>query len=229
MESVQIRSGEQSDILRQKIAVITPHQDPKRKIFLNQLEKYISRQTIQPDNWIIVDDKTGLQKDITLRIKIGIDRAFESGCSIVLIMEDDDYYSTEYIETMLSNWNKLKKPDLLGIGYTYYYHIKIKKFHKLEHSGRASLMATLIHLPAMYRFKFPEDSFSFIDINLWRQLKGKTFNPIKPICVGIKHGIGNTGGIGHKTDWALYKDDSDWKIFDSLLGSDSDFYKNIFK
>jgi hypothetical protein len=211
-----------------KIAVITPHQDKKRSKFLNRLEHYISRQTRKPDSWIIVDDHTGMAKDLTLRIKVGIDRALESGCSGVLIMEDDDWYHSTYIETMLSNWEQAGKPDLYGQGYTDYYHIKVQKHTRLVHPGRASLMSTFIHLPAIYNFTFPANNYIFLDINLWKQLKGKTFTPAKPICVGIKHGIGITGGKGHDQDWKLYNKDQDFSILRGLIGKDCDFYEQYF-
>jgi hypothetical protein len=211
-----------------KIAIITPHQDKKRSKFLKRLEYYISRQTRQADSWIVVDDVTGLHKDLTFRIKVGIDRALESGCSGVFIMEDDDWYHPTYIESMLSNWEEAGKPDLFGQGFTDYYHIKVQKHHRLVHPGRASLMSTFIHLPAIYDFTFPANDYVFLDINLWKQMKGKTFNPVKPLCVGIKHGVGVTGGNGHNENWKLYRQDYKFAILKGLIGKDSEFYEQYF-
>jgi hypothetical protein len=96
------------------------------------------------------------------------------------------------------------------------------------HPGRASLMSTFINLSAIYGFHFPANDYIFLDINLWKQLKGKTFAPEKPICVGIKHGIWITGGKGHDQDWKLYNQDHDFAILRGLVGKDSDFYEQYF-
>lgn len=228
MELVSTPYGDHYVISCIKAAVICPHQDKKRRRFLQRFKYYIERQTRQPDELIIVDDQTGMQQDLTKRIKIGIDRAFEAGCNIALVMEDDDWYHPDYIKHTINNWIEFGKPDLVGQGYTDYYHIGVQKYTRLNHPGRASLMSTLINLESIYDFKFPPDDHVFLDVKLWKQLKGKTFIPAKPIAVGIKHGIGNTGGKGHDRNWSMYQKDSDFSVLKALIGKDAEFYEQYF-
>jgi hypothetical protein len=229
MDYLPIQSGEQSDFSKIKIAVITPHQDYRRKRFLERLKYYVLRQTKKPNAFIIVDEKTNLAKDLTLRIKIGIDIAFESGCQVALIMEDDDWYHPTYIENTFKGWIEAGKPDLYGQGYTDYYNIISQKYTRLHHPKRASLMSTLINLQKIYNFKWPPDNKVFLDMDLWKQLKGKTYIPAKPIAVGIKHGIGNTGGSGHIENWYHYSNkDQNFSYLKSLIGEDVNFYRNFF-
>jgi hypothetical protein len=210
------------------IGVITPHQDPKRKMFLDRLRFYIERQTLKPDHWIIVDHKEDvLAKDLTKRIRIGCEKAIELGCDVVLIMEDDDWYDEEYIQTMVSAWESMGKPEIFGFEETQYYHIKQGLHVELHHPNRASLMNTLLTADGIKKIVFPEDSFVFLDIELWKQLNGKTMTCWIG-CVGIKHGIGSTGGKGHLETFKGYKPDPDFKKLREMIGPDAEFYINIF-
>ncbi len=211
------------------IGVVTPHQDSKRSLFLERLSIYINRQTLKPDHWIIVDHKEEtLAKDLTKRIRIGCEKAIELGCDVVLIMEDDDWYSPNYIETITKAWQIQGKPEIIGCDNTQYYHIKTGQTVELSHPKRASLMHTLISADGIKKIVWPEDSFVFLDIELWKQLKGKTFKTRDPIAVGIKHGIGSTGGKGHLETFKGYQPDPDFKKLRQMVGSDADFYINIF-
>lgn len=211
------------------IGIITPHQDSKRKMFLDRLRFYIERQTLRPDHWIVVDHKEDvLAKDLTKRIRIGFENAIELGCDVVLIMEDDDWYSPNYIQSMVSTWELQGKPEIFGIEQTQYYHIKHRLHVELNHPGRASLMHTLISAEGIKKIVWPEDSFVFLDIVLWKQLTGKTFRTLPPIAVGIKHGIGSTGGKGHLETFKGYQADPEFKRLRQMIGADADFYINIF-
>lgn len=214
-----------------KVAVVTPHHDSRRGIFLEQLKKYMAAQTRQPDEWIVVDQsvyagKIGV-KDLTKRVRIGCTMAKERGCDVVLIMEDDDWYDPNYIEFMVHNWHRCGKPELFGIGYTLYFHISGKYWHS-PHAGRASLMSTLIRLDALDKFKWCDDSYIWLDIALWQQLKGKTIEPVKHYSVGIKHGIGDTGGVGHNKGFSKYQPDITWQqLRRHLPANDIQFYKTL--
>jgi hypothetical protein len=210
------------------IGVITPHQDFRRKMFLDRLRFYIERQTLKPDHWIIVDHKEDvLAKDLTKRIRIGCEKAIELGCDVVLIMEDDDWYDEEYIQTMVSAWESMGKPEIFGFEETQYYHIKQGLHVELHHPNRASLMNTLLTADGIKKIVFPEDSFVFLDIELWKQLNGKTMTCWIG-CVGIKHGIGSTGGKGHLETFKGYQSDPDFKKLREMIGPDAEFYINIF-
>lgn len=209
-----------------KICVITPHQDNRRAAFLGRLETYIYNQTMQPDSWIVVDHNLPLQYDLTARIKHGCELAIADGADLILIMEDDDWYAPEFIETMATEWHQAGRPDIIGINSTRYYHIKSQAYVILNHPERASLMSTGVSSKAMQQFNWPDDDFIFLDIPLWHHLKGHLFSA--ELSVGIKHGVGRTGGVGHKHDWVQYSKDKDWAMLRKWIGEDSEFYEQYF-
>lgn len=208
-----------------KVGVITPHQKGDRSVFLDRLKMYIERQTVKPDKWVIVDHDTGLRKDLTARLRSGLNQCRD--CDLVLVMEDDDWYAPTYIERMRYEWVAAGRPDLIGIGETHYCHIGSGGHVLLKHPKRASLMSTGISTSATDRMRWPADDEVFVDIHLWCELGGKTFIPEKPISVGIKHGIGNTGGKAHNPNWSLYKKAPN--MLASLIGSDAAYYHNLIK
>jgi len=208
------------------ICVITPHQDKRRAAFLERLETYIYRQTMQPDSWIVVDHKLPLQTDLTARIKHGCELAVADGADLILIMEDDDWYDEHYIATMATEWDKAGRPEIIGIDSTRYYHIKSQGYVILNHPARSSLMSTGISREGAARMIWPDDDFIFLDIPMWKHLNGHTFSA--DLAVGIKHGVGNKGGVGHRPNWVQYSQDKDWAMLRKWIGEDSEFYEQYF-
>jgi hypothetical protein len=204
------------------INLITPHQPGPRDQFLKKLDRYISRQTVKPDEWFVVDHETGKEKDLTERVRVGLQMA--KYADLILIMEDDDWYSPDYIQVMADGWDAADRPKLIGIASTWYYHVGVNKFALLQHPNRSSLMSTGIAGTAVDQIKWPADEYIFLDIDLWRQLGGVAMTQTVPIAVGIKHGIGNTGGIGHRTDWKQYLDDPNRDKLKQLIGTDEREY-----
>ena len=189
------------------LAVVTPHHDPKRSMFLDRLKVYMDRQTRKPDQWIIVDEPTNIKPDLTYRVRIGIERAIENGADVILIMEDDDWYDPQYIEIMVDGWKRMGKPPIFGIGYTIYCYIFGGRFWNSQHKGRASLMSTLITKEAALSFKYPHDTEVWLDMAMWKIAGGKTIEPNKAYSIGIKHGIGMCGGVGHNKGFSRYTSD----------------------
>lgn len=210
-----------------KIGIIIPTRGD-RPTFLNFCLKRISEQTIKPDHIIIVDDKPlNNLKDITWRYKLGIKRATELGCSVAFFWEDDDWYSKDYLEWMLSKWKENGSPSIFGINETYYYHIKIGKHLWMDHQGRASAFCTLIKLPLESNFNWPADSFPFLDMKIWQQIKGKAIRFGKDVkAIGIKHGIGLTGGGGHNINFKWSNHDAK-KWFKDIVKEDFNFYETV--
>lgn len=209
-----------------KIVAITPHQDKRREPFLNRLKYYMSRQTRRPDMWIVVDHVTGMQYDLTARVRHGVQEAVKEGADLILIMEDDDWYAPEYIETMAAEWERNGRPEIIGIDSTRYYHIKTQGYTLLNHPARSSLMSTGISREGAARMVWPDDDFIFLDIPMWKHLNGHTFSA--ELAVGIKHGVGKTGGIGHRPDWKQYAMDKDYSVLRKWIGDDADFYAQYF-
>lgn len=166
--------------------------------------------------------------DITERYRTAYHSFDGAGLDCILFMENDDWYSPFYIHNLVKAWIENGKPDLFGIGYTYYYHIGINKYIKFDHPRRASMMNTLIK-PDL-KFEWCADDYPYTDAWLWNKIKNrKTWLPEAPISIGIKHGIGKSGGEYHRTKLERYNnDDSDLSFLSSIVDQKSlEFYKEM--
>lgn len=207
------------------VGVLIPDRND-RPDFLNHCLSMIRKQTLKADHIQLVNYPARTKDfDLTQRVRFGIEVLKEAGCDCILIMENDDWYSERYIEIMVKAWENENKPDIFGTEYTYYYHLHKRAYNLLEHKGRASLMNTLISSSAV--INFPPDNEVYLDLVIWKELKGKTFKPVQPIALGIKHGVGLCGGNGHNS--MKYKnEDLNLSFLKSFVDIDSfNFYKNI--
>lgn len=188
-----------------KIGVIIPHRN-NRPHFLKNCFRMLDAQTVKPDIIELVNDSPrDAECDITWRYHTGYDRLRNKNLDVIFLIEDDDWYSPTYIETMLHQWISHGTPDIFGTDYTIYYHIYLKKFFRFDHDGRSSAMSTIIK-PDL-DFPWCDDNEPYTDLHLWKTLKGIAFKPEWHICMGIKHGIGKSGGQNHLTRLHRYKHD----------------------
>jgi hypothetical protein len=181
-----------------KIGLVIPTRGDRPK-FLKFAYHQIDKQIMKPDEIILVnDDPITDEKDITWRYKIGCKRAIDKGCDVILWWEDDDWYHPNYINWMVNKWEENNKPAIFGINETYYYHIKINKYHYMKHVGRASAFCTLV-TPIVSDFRWPDDKYPFTDLKIWASVKNSLSISFDDtiLAVGIKHGMGMTGGSGH--------------------------------
>lgn len=192
-----------------KIAVVCPTKN--RPEFLEFFRYQISIQTLKPDILEIVDDESPFDGvDITWRYRIGCDRVINKGADVILFMEDDDYYSNNYIERMVAQWRHHGSPELFGLGKTIYYNLMSRKWTEFSHPGRASMMSTLVKADAVKKINWGEDNYAYTDIVLWTKNRlGSKVVDIKGIAVGIKHGVGLVGGGGHLENWGHYRNSDD--------------------
>lgn len=183
------------DDTRYKLACIIPTRD-RPKAFIDNCLRMMDNQTVDIDTVHVVDfPPTTAAKDITLRYKLGYDSLRNKGFDCIFFIEDDDFYAPNYIETMLNEWEAAGKPDMIGTGYTIYYHAFLKAWYKMHHSRRASAMNTM--LKADLPIDWPLDHDPYTDMYLWSKHQGHVFTPPTHISLGIKHGIGMSGGHYH--------------------------------
>jgi hypothetical protein len=209
-----------------KIAVLIPDRGD-RPNFLRNCERMIENQTLKPTYMFVVDyPPKNDDCDITQRYRVGYESINKYDVDCILLMENDDYYSQSYIETMVNNWIKNGKPDIFGTDYTIYYHINERAHFTMNHSRRSSAMSTLIK-PNL-NIQWPKDNDPYTDIALWKQLKGITFRPDEIICIGIKHGVGKCGGKNHTCNMHRYiNKDSNFEFLKQNMDSESfNFYTN---
>lgn len=210
-----------------KVGIIIPDRND-RPDFLGNCLRMIAAQTLRPVIVELVNDKPISDNvDITWRYKLGYERFWKHDVDVIALMENDDWYAPEYLEVMVNAWNNHGRPDIFGTAYTIYYHLKLRSYFKFNHDERASAMNTLLkpHLV----FPWCVDHEPFTDVYLWDTLKGVTFKPEKHISVGMKHGVGMSGGRFHTDRLHRFKE-SDNGFLEATLDKESfEFYTNLFK
>jgi glycosyltransferase involved in cell wall biosynthesis len=209
-----------------KIGIIIPTRG--RTQFLKNALRMIEAQTLKPNFIEIVDDlPISDKKDICWRYKLGYER-LKDKCDVILFWEDDDFYNTDYIRIMTKGWEAYGKPILFGISTTTYYHLRTRKYATMTHPERSSMFCSLIK--GGENISFGNESDIFVDIFLWKHYDGKLFDPGR-ICLGIKHAIGLTGGIGHKHDWKGYdNEDRNDMFLKSIVDAKSyEFYTGLYR
>lgn len=185
-----------------KIAILIPDRNDRPQLLANCL-RMMKAQTLQPNVIEIVNDEPLSDAcDITTRYRIGYDRLRNKGIDVIALIENDDYYAPNYLETMVNAWVKFGNPKLLGLNYTIYYHLKHRAWFTMYHDTRSSAMNTLIK-PDM-DFNWGIESDPYTDIHVWNLLGGVVFKPDMHICLGIKHGTGKCGGHMHTTRDHMY-------------------------
>lgn len=205
-----------------KVGVLIPDRNDRPQ-FLQHLFKMLDGQTMQGFQIELVNFKsTSNAPDLTKRVRLGFQKLKTDGCDCVLIMENDDYYAPNYIETMINKWLEVGKPELLGTDYTYCYHIFKGKYRLLKHPNRSSLMNTLIN--CKINPEWCEDIEVYLDLHLWKKHKGVAFSPLQPIAIGIKHGIGKCGGNGHFT---MQMNNDESEILHFISQDSLKFYKGL--
>jgi hypothetical protein len=185
----------------------------------------------------VIDPATSDKPDITVRYKKAYDAFRGKKFDCLLFIENDDWYSPDYISIMIDEWIKRGKPDFLGHTYTVYFHLKLQKHFTFHHFERSSAMNTLIK-PDL-DLQWPADEDPYTDLFLWQQTTlnhaagaprkfvGEVFTPHKHICLGIKHGVGLCGGANHTTKLHRYTHDN-IKLIDVMDYESYKFYSNYF-
>jgi hypothetical protein len=215
-----------------KIALIIPDRND-RPLFTENCLRLMERQTIECDVIHVNYEAESEAKDITQRYRYGYEYATKKGFDVCFFIENDDYYSPKYIQTMLHNWGLNNQPDLFGTSYTIYYHIKLKKYFTIQHPLRASAMNTLIKCGL--KIDWCADSYPYTDLHLWKfnpQLSKQSFMPITPISLGIKHDVGLHGGQWHTTRLDRYDnlgiDDTNLEFLRTVVDANSfSFYEKL--
>lgn len=214
-----------------RVGVIIPDRGD-RPLFMDNCTRMLKAQTLQPVAIMTMQEKpVNDLPDITMRYRKGYRYLRDANLDVIAFIENDDWYSPQYLETMVKTWENAGRPDLLGTSYTYYYHIKEFAYFKMEHYQRSSGMSTLIK-PDL-DIDWPNDSEPYTDSHLWfnnTQLKKVIFTPDEMICLGIKHAVGKCGGQNHNTrlDRYVHKDADKNFLRRHLDPSSFEFYSNYF-
>jgi hypothetical protein len=237
--------------LEDKITVITPTGDRPEALAL--LRQWMTNQTRQPDQWLIIDDG---QKPVKKREFAGATvirrkpSKLDPPCTLgenlkaalplvahdkILIMEDDDWYGPEYIETMAQF---LDAHDLVGISGTKYYHPGVPGFREMGRGDHASLSQTAFrksYLPKIieaipFDSSMPEYPECSVDMRIWKKANGRAHlvaGADKKLHCSIKGLPGRKGaGVGH--DKKYYTKDKNLTKFREWCG-DVEAYGEFIK
>jgi glycosyltransferase involved in cell wall biosynthesis len=217
-----------------RIGILIPDRNDRPE-FLENCLRMMNNQTLQPVEIEIVNDPPkNADIDITWRYRTGYERLCKKNIDLICFIENDDWYHPEYLETMLEGYRNHSFPILLGLTYTIYYHLRLKKYFFFNHSNRSSAMSTCIR-PNLPNINWGVDNDPYTDLVLW-QFLGKemgdriVFKPEKHICIGLKHGVGKTGGYFHNNELERYEFEDNGFLESIIAPVDPEgwkFYQNL--
>lgn len=227
------------------ITLITP--SGERPECIKQCHFYIERQTYSgPLQWILADDskehyQIGCPKNVQTFTHLkrtypgNKSDSFRSNVIVslaeiiynkLIIIEDDDWYSPDYVKLY---HDRLLSYELIGEGPARYYAIPTQTFRILGNTKRASFCQTALRSSIIDKlFIACQRDSAFVDARLWnKHVNRKIIFQDKCHCVGIKGMIGRKGiGIGHRLKNG--SKDSEWKTLINWIGKeDVEFYKQI--
>lgn len=192
---------------------------------LYQLQRNINYSQIDIDVVHVNYPANGNTPDLTERVREGLKMAkFE----YVTIWENDDYYPDNYLG-IVSNRMMYHAQ---GYEHTIYYHILENRHKDLLHPGRSSLFCTSFRKSILDNFKWPADDYVFLDLDIWKHIQqipslSAIFSP-GYCAIGIKHGQGLCGGMGHRNGYKFINKDLDYKwLKDHVRKESYEFYLDI--
>jgi hypothetical protein len=214
---------------------------------MSLLLKWITRQTKQLSQWIIIDDgKVPLNvsnlpeyvhyyrrepqiTDPSHTLIMNLCKAFTFVFGdAVLFIEDDEYYSPKYVETMdsfLSNY------PIVGICFAKYYFLPTAKWAIIGNHVHASLAQTGIQTSFISEVNEVLEGNPYLDMRIWAKAKGRgyLFNDGNTGCLylGMKGMPGRKGiGTGHNGLSRYYKPDIQLKNLYQWIGKENaDIYQ----
>lgn len=223
-----------------RVTLITPTCD--RPYGLALLERWIQRQTRQPDEWIVADG--GRTPALCTMGQRHRHRARPSGITnfamnllgalewvtgnLVIVAEDDDWYAPTHLDTLVS---QLTRPGVLiaGDDQQRYYNVAQRKWRLFNNRG-ASLCQTGMSaalIPTLQRViqRCMRTRSYGIDATLWQSQPGHVRSLIRSSTVlGIKGLPGQAGlGIGHRPQQGWTSDPHGEQLH-RWIGADADAY-----
>lgn len=214
--------------------VITPTGD--RPEALGLCEKYLHRQTLQPKEWLVVDDgdtpfsfthprvkHLRRVNDLphgthTLRKQM-LYALQHVTTDFVIIMEDDDWYGPRHLASILE---ALQRHELVGESPTIYYNIRLLTWKNWYNTGTSSWCQMGFRrslFPLIERLCRTSDHPS-LDLHLWKAARKKypLHHNVRG-CVGIKGMPGRKGLTPSHTELRGNSDKS-LTYFYKIIGED---------
>lgn len=202
-----------------------------------------------PVRWLVVDDGPVAQ-EVTLeregwRIEVLRPEPFwQSGqntqarnllCGLaqvedgapLLIIEDDDYYTPDWLSTASA---ALQQHDLVGETRMMYYNIQYRQWLQHSNANHASLCATGVKGTALTALRAVcSPQIRYADLALWRSYRGRRHLFSGARVTGIK-GLPGRGGIcqAHRQNFASHsKDDSGKRLIQRIGAEAAECYLSL--
>lgn len=214
----------------ERFAIIVPDRGDRPELTLKCRKMINSFKNPEHAFTVYVDfEPTGSKADLIERIHDGINTVKERSIDFVFIVENDDFYSPEY----LSKMGNPEGYDFIGCEHSYYYNLRNLTWKRFDHQHRASLYNTGFRISAMDGFpweRLMRTNEVFLDIEIWKWARRRNRRKIKFVestgSIGIKHGIGLCGGKGHRME--MLNKDPEMQWLKSRVDGDSfEFYRQL--
>lgn len=204
-------------------AAIIPDRNDRPEL-TDQCFRQLGRMTVKPDKVYHINyhpESEGY--DLKTRLHRAWLQAKADGIDFVFIFENDDAYPADYFERFIPFFENY---DFIGQATTTYYHLGAKVWREQNHVHRSSLFTTAFRVSALDNFNWDKAKMVFIDLDLWQHANRLRKRFINTGAIGIKHGTGLCGGIGHKMTTG--NQDQEMKWLQSKVDEQSfEFYKSL--
>jgi hypothetical protein len=200
----------------------------------SRTERWMAAQTFPYAEWCVTDDghvptrptmgQTYIRMEpgrdpkasFTANLRTGLlaCRSYDA----VAVIEDDDYYSQDYLARMIP---KLVDHDLAGESHALYFHVRNRAYRYMHNSGHASLCQTVFRTTLIDQIlQLLDDNSPFVDLRIWRLPVRKILKPSK-CSVGLKGQSGRGGlGIGHRGEGPHWHSDPMGLVLRKRIGEE---------
>lgn len=230
---------------------------------LTLLVRYMQRQTVTDWRWTILDDcepataiEAAFPQSIDSRIEIYrpawrwkpgkntqnmnmralIDRAFAVGFDLLFVIEDDEWYSSRYLESMIERHRATDM--LIGQTQAHFYNVRLRHARILPNFEHTALCRTAVNSAGarlMHEvFSMPQwpqgEHGDRVMWNICPSNQKNLFTLDRPLNVGIKGMPGRDGiGTGHDRIKRDKIADPKLKLLRNWIGRDADAYADYYK
>ena len=211
-------------------------------------ERFMSRQTFIDWEWIVVDDCLPLTDCTMGQTVLHPKPLWEAGggstqnrnlllaltrvqSDFVAVIEDDDYYGPEYLETLCGH---LKEVVIFGETPSRYYNVRHRMCRSMAANRHASLCQTGFRVELTPMVQEACQLNRETDVFLWSRIHAEHVS--SRLCVG-NHVVGIKGmpgrggvGMGHypQTRPSRWTDDPQLRVLRDWIGEDSKLYTDYY-
>lgn len=220
------------------VTLITPTGDRQESFLL--CEKWMSRQTYTgPFQWIVVDDgkfetKCNLGQQYVRKqphpsVPHTLARNLRAALPLIvydkiLIIEDDEWYSSQYIEKMVSG---LDKNMLYGAGYARYYWPRELRFREFPEHKHGSLCRTGFRSEVLKEFEDAcRSNDPSVDMRFWAKVQGEIRKEEPPLVIGMKGMPGRECGAKNYSKGTI---DTNMSMLRKWIGDDIADYASVLR